>query len=141
MSEATAFRSPILLAHASGWAWSYREVISVPFHSTAPQNKRYEINERGGGFCRKTTVGLTPAHTPHSPTQFPPFQCGAVLCSYLADYSRLPSRIHDTCVINWLRDANEMEAFVANLGLTLAGNVASVQSATRKTLKSRERFW
>ena len=38
-------------------------------------------------------------------------------------------------------DANEMAALVACFGESLAGNVASVASPTRNTLKSFDRFW
>src|SRR5262245_23062282 len=47
---------------------------------------------------------------------------------------------HDTCVIRWLSDANDTAALVAKRGVALAGNVASVASPTRKTLKSFARF-
>src|SRR3954467_7481893 len=37
-------------------------------------------------------------------------------------------RIHEHCVISWFSDANEMCAFVACRGVSLAGNVARVAS-------------
>ena len=48
--------------------------------------------------------------------------------------------IHETCVMSWLSEAKAMCALVANFGVTWAGNVASVASPTRNTLKSFERF-
>ena len=47
---------------------------------------------------------------------------------------------HETCVINWFSDANDMAALTANRGDRLAGNVASEASPTRNTLKSCDRF-
>src|SRR4029079_9412331 len=48
---------------------------------------------------------------------------------------------HETWVMRWSMDANEMAALVACFGESLAGNVARVASPTRNTLKSLERFW
>src|SRR5689334_6908281 len=48
---------------------------------------------------------------------------------------------HDTCVMRWSMAANDTAALVAKLGEAFAGKVASVASPTRKTLKSRARFW
>ena len=39
-----------------------------------------------------------------------------------------------------MRAANEMCALVANRGVALAGNVASVASPTKNTLKSFDKF-
>src|SRR5262249_39159474 len=48
---------------------------------------------------------------------------------------------HDTCVTSWFSAAYEIAALVAKRGVALAGNVASVASPTRNTLKSFDRFW
>src|SRR5207244_3364376 len=47
----------------------------------------------------------------------------------------------EICVINWSIEASAIAALVAYFGPELAGNVASVASPTRNTLKSRDRFW